>query len=43
MLRQRLREIAAEYIRWVRRMAYHLLLRQGRSINHIRVQRLWRE
>ena len=42
-LRQRLREIAAEYIRWGRRMAYRLLRREGWTVNHKRVQRLWRE
>jgi putative transposase len=42
-LRHRLREIAAEHIRWGRRMAYRLLRREGWSVNHKRVQRLWRE
>jgi len=51
-LRQRLREIAAAlqsaplgatHIRWGRRMAYRLLRREGWSVNHKRVQRLWRE
>ena len=42
-LRQRLREIAAEHIRWGRRMAYRLLRREGWTVNHKRVQRLWRE
>lgn len=42
-LRHRLREIAAKYIRWCRRMAYRLLRREGWSVNHKRVQRLWRE
>jgi transposase InsO family protein len=42
-LRHRLREIAAEHIRWRGRMAYHLLRREGWSVNHKRVQRLWRE
>ena len=42
-LRCRLREIAAEYIRWGRRMAYRLLSREGWTVNHKRVQRLWRE
>ncbi len=42
-LRQRLREIAAEHIRWGRRMAYRLLRREGWTVNHKRVQRLWRK
>ena len=42
-LRQRLREIAAEHIRLNRRMAYRLQRREGWTINHNRVQRLWRE
>jgi len=42
-LRHRLREIASEHIRWDRRMAYRLLRREGWSVNHKRVQRLWRE
>jgi putative transposase len=42
-LRQRLPEIAAEHIRWSRRMAYRLLRREGWSVNHKQLQRLWRE
>ncbi len=42
-LRHRLREIAAEHIRWGCRMAYRLLRREGWTVNHKRVQRLWRE
>jgi transposase InsO family protein len=42
-LRQRLREIAAEHIRWCRRTAYSLLRREGWIVNHKRVQRLWGE
>jgi len=42
-LRQRLREIAAEHIRWCRRMAYRLLRREGWTVNYMRVQRPWRE
>ena len=42
-LRNRLREIAAEHIRWGRRMAYRLLRREGWTVNHKRVQRIWRE
>ena len=41
-LRRRLREIAAEHIRWGRRMAYRLLRREGWLVNHKRVHRLWR-
>jgi putative transposase len=42
-LRRRLREIAAEHIRWGRRMASRLLRREGWSVNNKCVQRLWRE
>jgi hypothetical protein len=42
-LRHRLREIAADHIRWGRHMAYRLLRREGWTVNHKRVQRLWRE
>ena len=42
-LRHRLREIAADHIRWGRRMACRLLRREGWNVNHKRVQRLWRE
>ena len=42
-LRKCLREIAADHIRWGRRMAYRLLPREGWTVNHKRVQRLWRE
>jgi hypothetical protein len=35
----RLREIAAEHIRWGRRMAYRLLRREGWAVNHKRVAR----
>jgi len=42
-LRHRLRQIAAEHIRWGRRMVYRLLRREGWGVNHKRVQRLWRE
>ncbi len=42
-LRRRLCEIAAEHIRWGRRMAYRLLRREGWLVNHKRVHRLWRE
>jgi putative transposase len=42
-LRNRLRVIAAEHIRWGRRMAHRLLRRVGCSVNRRRVHRLWRE
>jgi putative transposase len=42
-LRHRLRQIAADHIRWGRRMAYRLLRRKGWTVNHKRVQWLWRE
>jgi putative transposase len=42
-LRRRLREIAAEHIRWGRRMAYRLLRRERWLVNHKRVNRLWRD
>ena len=42
-LRRRLREIAAEHIRWGRRLAYRVLLREGWGVNHKRVHRQWRE
>ena len=42
-LRRRLREIAAEHIRWGRRMAYRVLRRDGWWVNPKRVHRLWRE
>ena len=42
-LRRRPREIAAEHIRWGRRMAYRVLRREGWRVNHKRVHRLWRE
>ena len=42
-LRRRLREIAAEHIRWGRRMAYRVLRREDWTVNHKWGQRLWRE
>jgi putative transposase len=39
----RLREIAGEHVRWGRRMAYRLLLREGWTVNHKRVHWLWRK
>ena len=40
--RRRLREIAAEQIRWVRRIAPRLLRREGRLGNRKRIDRLTR-
>ena len=42
-LRQRLREIAAEHIRWGRRLVTQRLRQKGWNVNHTRVQRIWRE
>ena len=42
-LRHRLPEIAAERIRWGKRMAHSLLRREGWTVNPKRVHRLWRE
>ena len=42
-LRRRIRELARRHIRWGRRMAYRLLRREGWTVNHKRVQRIWRE
>jgi putative transposase len=42
-LRRRLRDTAAEHIRWGRLMAHHLLRRDGWTVNHKREHRLWRE
>ncbi len=42
-LRRRLREIAAEHIRWGLRMAYRVLRREGWLMNHKRVHRHWSE
>ena len=42
-LRRRLRVISAEHIRWGLRVAYRELRREGWTVNHKRVHRLWRE
>ncbi len=42
-LRHRLRQIAADHIRWGRRMTYRLLRRKGWTVNQKRVQRFWWE
>ncbi|QPN58426.1 IS3 family transposase [Synechococcus sp. CBW1107] len=42
-LRQRIRELARRHVRWGRRLVYRRLRIEGWSVNHKRVQRLWRE
>jgi len=42
-LRNRLREISAAHIRWGRCIAYRLQRREGWTVNHKRVHRLWWE
>jgi len=42
-LRQRIRELARRHIRWGRRLVYGRLRIEGWSVNHKRVQRIWRE
>jgi class 3 adenylate cyclase len=42
-LRQRIRELARRHIRWGRRLVYRRLRIEGWSVNHKRVQRIWRE
>jgi hypothetical protein len=42
-LRQRNRELARRHIRWGRRLVYRRLRIEGWSVNHKRVQRIWRE
>ncbi len=42
-LRQRIRELALRHIRWGRRLVYRRLRIEGWSVNHKRVQRIWRE
>ena len=42
-LRQRIRELARRHVRWGRRLVYRRLLIEGWSVNHKRVQRIWRE
>ncbi len=42
-LKHRLRKIAAEHIRRGRWMAYRLLRREDWTVNHKRIQRLWRD
>lgn len=42
-LRQRIRELARHHVRWGRRLVYWGLRIEGWSVNHKRVQRIWRE
>jgi hypothetical protein len=42
-LRQRIRELARRHVRWGRRLVYRRLRLEGWSVNHKRVQRIWRE
>jgi transposase InsO family protein len=42
-LRQRIRELARRHVRWGRRLVYRRLRIEGWSVNHKRVQRIWRE
>jgi transposase InsO family protein len=42
-LRRRIRELARCHVRWGRRLVYRRLRLDGWSVNHKRVQRLWRE
>ncbi len=42
-LRRRIRELAKRHVRWGRRLVYRRLRLEGWSVNHKRVQRIWRE
>ena len=42
-LRSRIRELARSHVRWGRRLAYRRLRLKGWTVNHKRVQRIWRE
>jgi putative transposase len=42
-LRRRIRELARRQVRWGRRLVYSRLRLDGWSVNHKRVQRIWRE
>jgi transposase InsO family protein len=42
-LRRRIRELARRHVRWGRRLVYRRLRLDGWSVNHKRVQRIWRE
>jgi transposase InsO family protein len=42
-LKRRIRELASRHVRWGRRLVYRRLRLDGWSVNHKRVQRIWRE
>ncbi len=42
-LKRRIRELARRHVRWGRRLVYRRLRLDGWSVNHKRVQRIWRE
>ena len=42
-LKRRIRELASRHVRWRRRLVYRRLRLDGWSVNHKRVQRIWRE
>ncbi len=42
-LRRRIRELGQRHVRWGRRLVYRRLRLEGWSVNHKRVQRIWRE
>ena len=42
-LRRRIRELAQRHVRWGRRLVYRRLRLEGWTVNHKRVQRIWRE
>ena len=42
-LKRRIRELARRHVRWGRRLVYRRLRMDGWSVNHKRVQRIWRE
>jgi len=42
-LRQRILELARRHVRWGRRLVYRRLRLEGWTVNHKRVQRIWRE
>ena len=41
--KRRIRELARRHVRWGRRLVYRRLRLDGWSVNHKRVQRIWRE
>ena len=43
MLRRHIPELARRNIRWGRRIVYRRLRLDGLSVNHYRMQRIWRE